>query len=81
MKEPIPSVESFLEQMLPSWNGQMYRDEILELISLVGIRPFEGVCWCFKQFFFCILSAWYSPYNIYIYISPGGQYFIVPCHA
>ena len=42
MKEPIPTVESFLHILLEEWNGDDYRNEILDLLSHLSLQPFDG---------------------------------------
>ena len=42
IQEPIPTVESFLHILLEEWNGDDYRNEILDLLSHLSLQPFDG---------------------------------------
>jgi centromere protein I len=39
--EPIPTVESFLHILLEEWNGDDYRNEIMDLLSHLSLQPFD----------------------------------------
>lgn len=47
-QEPIPTVESFLHILLEEWNGDDYRNEILDLLSHLSLQPFDGNIYHFQ---------------------------------
>ena len=36
-------MESFLHILLEEWNGDDYRNEIMDLLSHISLQPFDGI--------------------------------------